>query len=80
MHIGWERKLGARIVNYADDFVILCRTGGQEAYHAMQSIMGKLKLTVNTEKTQVCRLPEERFALLGYDVGRCYSPRIGRAF
>lgn len=78
--LGWERELGARIVNYADDFVILCRTGGQEAYQAMQHIMGKLKLTVNTEKTQVCRLPEERFAFLGYEVGRCYSPKTGRAF
>ena len=78
--LGWEGKLGARIVNYADDFVILCRTGGQEAYRAMQCIMGKLKLTVNTEKTQVCRLPEERFAFLGYEVGRCYSAKTGRAF
>jgi group II intron reverse transcriptase/maturase len=78
--LGWERKLGARIVNYADDFVILCRTGGQEAYQAMQAIMGKLKLTVNDEKTHVCQLPEERFAFLGYEVGRCYSPKTGRAF
>ncbi len=28
---------------------------------AMCDIMGKLKLTVNEEKTRVCRLPEERF-------------------
>ena len=78
--LGWERKLGARIVNYADDFVILCRNGGEEAYHAMKVIMGKLKLTVNEEKTQVCRLPEDRFEFLGYEIGRCYSPRTGRAF
>ena len=78
--LGWERKLGARIVNYADDFVILCRTGGQEAYQAMQAIMGKLELTVNVEKTHICRLPEERFAFLGYEVGRCYSAKTGRAF
>jgi len=78
--LGWERALGARIVNYADDFVILCRTGGQEAYQAMQAIMERLKLTVNTEKTQVCQLPEERFTFLGYEVGRCYSPKTGKAF
>lgn len=78
--LGWERKLGARIVNYADDFVILCQSGGEEAYHAMKVIMGRLKLTVNEEKTQVCRLPEERFEFLGYEIGRCYSPKTGRAF
>lgn len=78
--LGWERKLGARIVNYADDFVILCQTGGEEAYHAMKSIMGRLKLTVNEGKTQVCRLPEDRFEFLGYEIGRCYSPKTGRAF
>jgi len=78
--LGWERKLGAQIVNYADDFVILCRNGGQEAYQAMKNIMERLKLTVNEEKTQVCRLPEDRFAFLGYEIGRCYSPKNGRAF
>ena len=77
--LGWERKLGAQIVNYADDFVILCRTGGQEAYQAMKDIMERLKLTVNEEKTQICRLPEDRFAFLGYEIGRCYSPKNGRA-
>ncbi len=46
----------------------------------MKSIMGKLKLTVNEEKTQVCRLPEDRFEFLGYEIGRCYSPKTGRAF
>src|SRR6056297_1221085 len=40
--LGWERRLEARIVNYADDFVILCQNGGEEAYHAMKDIMGKL--------------------------------------
>jgi RNA-directed DNA polymerase len=60
--------------------VILCQSGGEEAYHAMKYIMGKLRLTVNEEKTQVCRLPEERFEFLGYEIGRCYSPKTGRAF
>jgi hypothetical protein len=40
----------------------------------------KLKLTVNEEKTHVCRLPQERFDFLGYTFGRCYSPRTGRAY
>lgn len=77
---GWEAKLGAQIVNYADDFVILCKTGGTEAGQAMRTLMAKLKLTVNEEKTKVCRLPEERFVFLGYEIGRCYSSQTGKAF
>ena len=42
--------------------------------------MTKLKLTVNETKTRVCKLPEEKFDFLGYQFGRCYSPKTGRAY
>jgi hypothetical protein len=47
---GWDRKLKAHIVNYADDFVILCRATAESARAAM---MGKLRLKVNQQKTRV---------------------------
>jgi len=78
--LGWEEKLQARVVVYADDFVILCRSQAAEARQQMQTIMGKLKLTVNEQKTRVRRVPEESFDFLGYTVGRCYSPKTGRSF
>jgi RNA-directed DNA polymerase len=77
---GHERRLKARIVNYADDFVICCRGTADEAMAAMQGMMSKLKLTVNETKTRLCRLPEESFDFLGYTIGRCYSPRTGEAY
>jgi hypothetical protein len=43
-------------------------------------MMSRLKLTVNESKTRVCRLPEEKFDFLGYTLGRCYSPKTGRAY
>ena len=76
---GWEQKFGARIVNYADDFVILCRRNAAEARERMEAIMAKLKLTVNPQKTRVCRVPEETFEFLGYALGRCHSTRTGRS-
>jgi RNA-directed DNA polymerase len=76
---GWETRLGAHIVNYADDFVILCRGSAQEARGRMQKIMAVLKLTVNEQKTKTCQLPEESFDFLGYTIGRNYSTRTGRA-
>lgn len=78
--LGWEEKLQARVVVYADDFVILCRRNAAEARKKMQAIMTTLKLTVNERKTRTCRVPEESFDFLGYTIGRCYSPRDGRAF
>jgi group II intron reverse transcriptase/maturase len=77
---GWEERLEARIVNYADDFVILCRGSAPEARERMQKIMGVLKLTVNEKKTKTCRVTEESFDFLGYTIGRCYSTRTGRAY
>jgi group II intron reverse transcriptase/maturase len=78
--LGHEQRLDARIVNYADDFVICCRGTAAEAMIAMRQMMEKLKLTVNERKTRLCRLPEDTFNFLGYTIGRCYSPRTGRAY
>lgn len=78
--LGYEKRFGAFIVNYADDLVICCRGSAEQALVAMREIMQKLRLTVNETKTRVCKLPEEKFDFLGYTFGRCYSPRTGRAY
>ena len=78
--LGLEQSLGTRLVTYADDLVILCRRGNAEAaLHHLHTIMGKLKLTVNEDKTRICRAPEGEFDFLGYTFGRMYSPTTGRA-
>ena len=69
--LGLEKSLGSRIVTYADDLVILCRKGkAAEALQQLREIMGRLKLTVNEEKTRVCKVPEGQFEFLGYTFGR----------
>src|SRR5215470_17527753 len=45
----------------------------------MRELMGKLKLTVNAEKTRICKVPEGEFDFLGFTFGRMYSPRTGQA-
>src|SRR5881409_2408343 len=78
--LGLESSLGTRIVTYADDLVILCRKGkAEEALSRLREIMGKLKLTVNEEKTRICKVPEGEFDFLGYSFGRMYSARTGQA-
>jgi len=72
--LGWEERTDSVLVNYADDLVICCHRGkGAEALGAMTQLMGKLGLTVNTEKTRLLSVPEERFDFLGYTVGRFYG-------
>jgi group II intron reverse transcriptase/maturase len=77
--LGHERRLQARIVNYADDFVICCRPGkADEAMLTMRQMMEKLRLTVNEKKTRRCTLPEETFNFLGFTFGPQVSWRTGR--
>ena len=78
--LGHERRLGAHIVNYADDFVICCRGNAEAAMEAMRGIMGRLELEVNEDKTGIRRLSDESVEFLGYTIGRCYSTRTGRAY
>jgi RNA-directed DNA polymerase len=77
---GHDRDLEARIVNYADDFVICCRDTAAEAMGRMRAMMAKLKLTVNETKTRECRVPEGTFDFLGYRFGRIYDRRTGRSY
>jgi group II intron reverse transcriptase/maturase len=78
--LGLEQSLGSRIVTYADDLVILCRRGkAEEALQQLRKIMSKPKLTVNEEKTRICKVPEGEFDFLGYSFGRMYSARTGQA-
>lgn len=76
--LGYAEQFCGMIVNYADDFVICCPPGfGKHAMAAMRQLMLRLKLTVNEDKTRLCRLPEEGFDFLGYTVQRRYSHRNG---
>lgn len=43
----------------------------------MRRIMGKLKLTVDEEKTPICKVPE--FDFLGCMFGQLCSPKTGKA-
>jgi RNA-directed DNA polymerase len=78
--LGHEERWKAYIVNYADDLVICCRVGAEQALAAMRTMMSKLKLTVNESKTRVCYLSKDKFDFLGYTFGRCYSMRRGRVY
>ncbi len=51
----------------------------REALHQLRGIMGQLKLTVNEEKTRICKVPEGEFDFLGFTFGRMYMRTTGKA-
>ncbi len=59
----------ARIVSYADDFVILSRKSAGEALAWTRPVMTKLGLTLNEAKTAVRDARREPFDFLGYTFG-----------
>jgi group II intron reverse transcriptase/maturase len=78
---GLEKRLRSRIVTYADDLVILCRRGkAEDALQHLRAIMARLKLTVNEEKTRICKVPESEFDFLGYTFGRMYKRTTGQVY
>ena len=65
------KQRGHRIVRYADDILILCRSGSaaeNAQRQATQILEGKLKLTVNTEKTHITH-SDAGVRFLGVEIG-----------
>lgn len=72
---GRGERYEARIVNYADDFVILSRGHAAEALAWTKAVMERIGLTLNEKKTRLCDARKECFNFLGYTFGpECYRP------
>jgi len=66
---GRDDVFQARIISYADDFVILGRDHATEALAWTRSVMMRLGLTLNEAKTSVKDARQESFDFLGYTFG-----------
>jgi RNA-directed DNA polymerase len=82
---GWKRtgrgeQYRARIVNYADDFVILSRGKAKESLEWTRGVLARLGLTLNEQKTSIRNARKEHFDFLGYTFGPHYSRRTGREY
>ena len=60
------RQHDAHIVRYADDFVILCRRNPERYLERAKSVLDRLGLALNAEKTRVVNATEEPFDFLGH--------------
>ncbi len=82
---GWKQtnrgeQFRARIVSYADDFVILSRGQAKEALSWARETVTRLGLTLNEQKTSIRNARKERFDFLGHRFGPHFSRRTGREY
>jgi RNA-directed DNA polymerase len=66
---GRSEAFQARVINYADDFVILSRGHAAEALDWTRKVMTRIGLTLNEAKTSIKQARRERFDFLGYTFG-----------
>ena len=81
----WERRhlrqrLGARIVRYADDIVILCRGNTDEAMTVLRQILERLGLTLNETKTKIVNVYKGEIDFLGFTIWKGKSRKTGKMY
>jgi RNA-directed DNA polymerase len=81
----WKRhrlaeRLGARIVRYADDFVVLCRNGTEQPMAIITRIMSRLGLSLNQSKTRTVDSKANTFEFLGFELGMRKNWRTGKTY
>jgi len=81
----WERhrlaeKYKAQLIRYADDRVILCARDTTHPYSILQTVLNKLELTLNEEKTQIRDARHEKFGFLGFSIGIAQGKQSGKYF
>lgn len=81
----WDRhqlrwKLKARIVRYADDFVVLCRGKTDAPLAAVRHVLERLDLTLNETKTHIVDARQESFNFLGFAIRVSKSWRSGKSY
>jgi len=75
-----ERKLQARIVRYADDFVVLCRGGVEAPLKLIRQVLRRLDLTLNETKTHLVDARKESFNFLGFAIRVSKGRRTGKRY
>ena len=81
----WERhqlrwKLKARIVRYADDFVVLCAGAVDAPLSAVRQVLDRLDLTLNETKTRIVDARQESFIFLGFEIRVSKSWTSGKSY
>jgi group II intron reverse transcriptase/maturase len=80
-HQANEPETKAKLVRYADDFVLLCRPGQAPALRRrLEAYLQAKGLKLNATKTRMVDAHRERFRFLGFEVSWRQSPRTGQHY
>lgn len=75
-----QERLGARLVRYADDVVVLCKGNTEGILAGMKTVLNDLGLTLNEAKTKVVDTRQESFTFLGFSIGMRKGRKTGTLF
>jgi group II intron reverse transcriptase/maturase len=75
-----EERLGARLIRYADDCVILCRGNTDRILKGVRRVFDSLGLKLNEEKTHVVDARRENFNFLGFSIGMRRGRKTGKMY
>ena len=75
-----QERLGARLVRYADDVVVLCEGNTERILKGMKTVLSDLGLTLNEAKTKVVDARKESFTFLGFSIGMRKGRKAGTLF
>jgi len=71
---------GARLVRYADDFVVLTKGNTERVFKGIKAVFDHLSLSLNTEKTRIIEAKQEGFNFLGFAIRLVKNPKTGKTF
>lgn len=75
-----DKKLGARIVRYADDFVVLCKGKVDAPLARIRHILDRLDLTLNESKTHIVDARQDSFTFLGFELRVRKGRKTGKRY
>lgn len=76
-----EKKIGAVLVRYADDLIVISRHSEKWIYGWLKGkLEGELKLKINEGKSRIVDVEKEAVEFLGFEIRRVRSKRSGKKF
>jgi len=75
-----QERLEARLIRYADDFVVLCKGNTGRILQGIKTVLGELRLNLHEEKTKVVDARKESFNFLGFTIQVKENPKTGKKF
>ena len=75
-----QEVYGARLVRYADDFVVLTKGKTERVLKGIEAVLDYLSLSLNTEKTRIIEAKRDGFNFLGFAIRMVKNPKTGKTF